>query len=163
LRLPRHQLRESSNATTAQVSINWYGPRGEANPLPGQFRIGPHTDFGTLTVLDREPGMGGLQVLDEAGTWIDAPYVPGSLLINTGDLIRRWTNDRWKSNEHRVLPPPADDPAEELISLVFFHEPNHDAVIEAFPSCVAAGNPAKYPPVLSHEYLSAKMDALVVG
>ena len=118
------------------MSLNWYGPRGASDPEPNQFRVGPHTDFGTLTVLDREPGLGGLQVKDEAGDWIDAPHVEASLVINTGDLIRRWTNDRWCSNQHRVLPPPAEEPTEELISLVFFHEPDDDALIEALPTCV---------------------------
>jgi isopenicillin N synthase-like dioxygenase len=163
LGLPLTHLRERATAPTAQVSLNWYGPRGADEPLPDQFRIGPHTDFGLLTVLDREPGMGGLQVLDEHGDWIDAPVVPGSLIINTGDLIRRWTNDRWCSNEHRVLPPPAERPQEELISLVFFGEPDHDALIQALPTCVSATEPAKHPPVLAHEYLAAKMDALAVG
>ncbi len=163
LGLPLTHLRERATAPTAQVSLNWYGPRGADEPLPDQFRIGPHTDFGLLTVLDREPGMGGLQVLDEHGDWIDAPVVPDSLIINTGDLIRRWTNDRWCSNEHRVLPPPAERPQEELISLVFFGEPDHDALIQALPTCVSATEPAKHPPVLAHEYLAAKMDALAVG
>lgn len=163
LGLPQSHLRDHSTAQTSQVSINWYGPRGAGEPLPDQFRIGPHTDFGMLTVLDREPGMGGLQVLDEAGGWIDAPVVPGSLIINTGDLIRHWTNERWCSNEHRVLPPPAERPQEELISLVFFGEPSLDVVVEAFPSCVSDHNRAKYPPVLSHAYLGQKMDALAVG
>lgn len=162
LGLPQTTLRDLSDASTSQVSINWYGPRGADEPLPDQFRIGPHTDFGLLTVLDREPGMGGLQVLDEQGVWINAPVVPGSLIINTGDLIRRWTNDRWCSNTHRVLPPPAERPQEELISLVFFGEPNHDAVVEAFPTCVSDDSPAKYPVVRAIDYLAEKMDALAV-
>jgi isopenicillin N synthase-like dioxygenase len=163
LGLPLDHLRRHCTATTAQVSLNWYWARGNSEPEEGQFRIGPHTDFGTLTILDREPGAGGLQVLDEDGEWIDAPYVPGGLLINTGDLLRRWTNDRWCSNEHRVLPPPASKPEEELISLVFFHEPDHDARIEAFPTCVSDDNPARHAPVVAHIYLDAKMDALAVG
>ena len=163
LGLPQKTLRVQCQATTAQVSLNWYGPRGETEPQPNQFRIGPHTDFGTLTILDREPGAGGLQVRDEFGTWIDAPYVPGSLLINTGDLIRRWTNNRWCSNQHRVLPPQAELPTEELISLVFFHEPDDDALIEVLPTCVDADHPALYAPVLAHRYLAEKMAALEVA
>lgn len=163
LGLPADHLVERCRATTANVSINWYGPRGDTAPEPDQFRVGPHTDFGTLTVLDREPGAGGLQVLDERGQWIDAPHVEGSLLINTGDLLRRWTNDRWESNQHRVLPPQASAPDEELISLVFFHEPDHEAWIEALPTCVGDQNPARYPGVHAHEYLAEKMAALAVG
>jgi isopenicillin N synthase-like dioxygenase len=162
LRLPQSHLRDRSRATTAQVSLNWYGPRGTTEPEPDQFRIGPHTDFGTLTILDREPGAGGLQVLDEHGEWIDAPYVDGSLLINTGDLLRRWTNDRWESNQHRVLPPQESAPDEELISLVFFHEPDHEAWIEALPTCVPAGEAPRYPGVHAHDYLAEKMAALAV-
>ncbi len=162
LGLPQPMLRDQCRATTAQVSLNWYGPRGDTDPEPNQFRVGPHTDFGTLTILDREPGAGGLQVRDENGDWIDAPYLPGSLLINTGDLIRRWTNDRWCSNQHRVLPPPAAVPTEELISLVFFHEPDDDALIEALETCVDAEHPALHLPVIAHDYLAEKMAALEV-
>lgn len=163
LGLPQTYLVDRCRATTAQVSLNWYGPRGDTPPEPGQFRVGPHTDFGTFTILDREPGAGGLQVRDEHGEWIDAPFVPGSLTINTGDLLRRWTNDRWCSNEHRVLPPQEAAPDEELISLVFFHEPDDDAWIEALPTCVSDDRPALHAPVSAHDYLASKMAALAVG
>ncbi|MEM9514870.1 MAG: 2-oxoglutarate and iron-dependent oxygenase domain-containing protein [Actinomycetota bacterium] len=153
---------ERSSATTASVSLNWYWPRSHLPPEPGQYRIGPHTDFGTLTILDREPGAGGLQVLDEDQTWIDAPIVDDALIINLGDMFSRWTNDRWRSNEHRVLAPPAHEPNEELISLIFFHEPNHDAIVDPLPTCVSDTSPAKYPPISANDYLAAKMDALSV-
>ncbi len=162
LDLPLTTLRDMSASPTANVTLNWYGPRDANEPLPNQFRVGPHTDFGLLTVLDREPGLGGLQIKDDEGNWVDAPYVPGGLTINTGDLIRRWTNDRWCSNEHRVLPPPEELPSEELISLVYFGEPTYDTVVETFPSCISDDNPAKYPPILSRAYLDEKMAALVV-
>ncbi len=162
LGLPISRLRELSRSPTSNCSLNWYGPREANQPSPGQYRVGPHTDFGLLTVLAREPGMGGLQVSDQSGEWVDAPFVPGSLVINTGDLIRRWTNDRWCSNEHRVLPPPDERPQEELISLVFFGEPSHDTVIETFDSCMSEENPARYPPILARTYLDGKMAALVV-
>jgi len=162
LDLPLTTLRDLSTSPTANVTINWYGPRAGNEPLPNQFRVGPHTDFGLLTVLDRQPGLGGLQIKDEHDNWVDAPHVPGGLTINTGDLIRRWTNDRWCSNQHRVLPPPVEEPTEELISLVYFGEPTFDTVIETFESCVSSDNPAKYPPILSRTYLDEKMAALVV-
>src|SRR6266581_4009017 len=76
-----------------------------------------HTDFGTVTILDREPGRGGLQVWTTEDGWADAPYVPGALTINTGDLLARWSGGRWKSNRHRVLPPQAEAPDEDLVSL----------------------------------------------
>lgn len=162
LGIPATYFRERCGDTTADATFNWYGPLGDTVPEPGQFRVGPHTDFGTLTILDRQPGVGGLQVLDEHGRWIDAPHVDGALLVNTGDLLRRWTNDRWESNEHRVLPPPPEAAAEEMLSLVFFHEPDHEALIEVLDTCVSPGNPARYGPITADAYLSEKMDALVV-
>lgn len=145
-------------------NFNWYPPRDAlvSPPAPDQFRIGPHYDYGTLTVLDREPGLGGLQVRvgDE---WITAPWVPGALTINTGLLMGRWSNDRWSPNEHRVLPPPADDPAEELISLVFFHDPDHDAVIEPLAGCVDEAEPPRYAPVVAGEHLADMLRSLAVA
>ena len=76
LALPQPTLRDRCRATTAQVSLNWYGPRGASDPEPNQFRVGPHTDFGTLTVLDREPGARRTPgARTRTGDWIDAPYV----------------------------------------------------------------------------------------
>ncbi len=80
-------------------------------PEPGQFRIGPHTDFGTVTVLDRQPGAGGLQVYTDEGGWEDAPYdPPDAVTVNIGDLLEYWSGKRWPSGRHRVLPPQADAP-----------------------------------------------------
>lgn len=127
---------------------NWY-PSMEftGKPQDGQFRIGPHTDFGTLTILDRQKGSGGLQVDIDGEGWVDAPWVDNALIINTGDLISQWTNMRWKSNRHRVLPPPSDIPSEELLSLVYFFESNPDAMIND----IRAG-----------DFLRSKYDAITV-
>jgi isopenicillin N synthase-like dioxygenase len=147
---------------THTMNINWYPPVSVAGePEPGQFRIGPHTDFGTLTVLDREPGRGGLQVWAEDDGWQDAPYVPGALTINTGDLLARWSGDRWKSNRHRVLPPQAEAPEEDLVSLVYFYEADHDAVVEALQPPI--GKPNSYPPVVSAQFLKERLDAITIG
>ena len=91
---------------TWTMNINHYPPVSVVGePEPGQFRIGPHTDFGTVTVLDREPGAGGLQVYSEAEGWEDAPWEPGALTVNIGDLLEYWSGRRWPSGRHRVLPP----------------------------------------------------------
>ncbi len=163
LGLDQNHLLENCRDTTSTGTLNWYWPYTRETPADGQYRIGPHTDFGTLTILDREPGMGGLQVLDDDGGWIDAPAIDGSLIVNTGDMLRQWTNDRWRSNEHRVLPPTPDAPAEELISLIFFHEPDADTIIEPFETCVSPTNPAKYEPIAAIDYLAEKFAALSVS
>jgi len=147
---------------THTLNVNWYPPMTMTGaPEPGQYRIGPHTDFGTVTVLDREPGRGGLQVWTEEDGWEDAPYEPGAFTINTGDLLARWSGSRWKSNRHRVLPPQAEAPDEDLVSLVYFYEADHDAVIEALPPPL--GRRSDYGPVVSAEFLKERLDAITIG
>ncbi|GGV26533.1 isopenicillin N synthase family dioxygenase [Streptomyces spectabilis] len=130
-------------------NINWYPGRDRVGtPEPGQFRIGPHTDFGTVTVLDRQAGRGGLQVFTDADGWQDAPWDPEAFTINIGDLMARWTGGRWRSGRHRVLPPPADVPAEELMSLVYFYECDPGTDVRGIDS---------------HVYLRAQLDAIASG
>ncbi|MER6028568.1 2-oxoglutarate and iron-dependent oxygenase domain-containing protein [Streptomyces sp. NPDC001851] len=146
---------------TYGFNINWYpGTQVTGEPLPGQFRIGPHTDFGTVTILDRQAGKGGLQIYTDAGGWEDAPYDPDAFTVNVGDLLARWTGDRWRSGRHRVLPPPLDAPAEELMSLVYFGECTPGTRVESVPAPVGR---VAYPPVDSHVYLREKLDSITVG
>ena len=153
---------DKTDHSTHTMNINWYPPVGiVGEPEPGQFRIGPHTDFGTFTILDREPGRGGLQVWSPDGDWEDAPYDPNAFTINTGDLLARWSGDRWKSNRHRVLPPQAEAPDEDLVSLVYFYEANWDAVVESVQPPV--GLPNDYPPVMASVFLKRLLDAITVG
>ncbi|WP_225825934.1 isopenicillin N synthase family dioxygenase [Streptomyces naphthomycinicus] len=145
---------------TYGFNINWYpGAEVVGAPEPGQYRIGPHTDFGTVTILDRQAGKGGLQVYTEADGWRDAPYDPAALTVNVGDLLARWTGDRWRSGRHRVLPPPLDAPAEELMSLVYFGECTPGTLVESVPAPVGR---VAYPPVDSHVYLREKLDSITV-
>jgi isopenicillin N synthase-like dioxygenase len=146
---------------TFGFNVNWYPPlRRVGRPEPGQYRIGPHTDFGTVTVLDREPGLGGLQVFTADGEWVDAPFDPEAFTVNLGDLMARWTGDRWRSTRHRVLAPPPDAPEEELMSLVYFYEADYDAVIETMPPPIGH---TSYPPVVWGDYLLEKLAAISVG
>lgn len=161
LGLPTQFLSERCDASPYAVNVNFYPAHAHVGAVaPGQFRIGQHTDFGTLTILDRQAGLGGLQVRMLDGSWEDAPYVPGALTINTGDLMARWTGDRWRSTPHRVLPPPADAPAEELTSLVFFHEANPDTVVETLPG---GAGPRRYEPVTAGEFLRGRLASITVG
>lgn len=141
--------------------FDWYPPVAIAGePEAGQFRIGPHTDFGTFTILDREPGRGGLQVWSGAGDWEDAPYAPDAFTINTGDLLARWSGARWMSNRHRVLPPQAEAPDEDLVSLVYFYEADWNAMIESVPPPIGRGT--DYPPVMASTFLKRLLDAITV-
>lgn len=135
-------------------------PAQAVEPEPGQLRYGAHSDYGALTVLRQDDAPGGLQAYTVQGEWVDVPPTPGSYVINIGDLMARWTNDRWRSTLHRVVNPPRDarGPTRRL-SLVLFSGPNPDAVISCLPSCVDHARPAKYPPVRADEYIQAKLDS----
>lgn len=126
-------------------------------PAPGQLRVGAHSDYGSLTILKTEDKPGGLQVFNKAGEWVDVPTVPGCFIVNLGDLMARWTNDYWVSTLHRVVNPPMERAAgSRRQSLVFFHNPNYDAVIECIPSCRSEVGPAKYPATTSGEHLRSR-------
>lgn len=124
---------------------------------PGQMRAGAHSDYGSLTIVRPDDSPGGLQACNHNGDWVDVPYVEGGFAVNIGDLMMRWTNDQWISTLHRVVNPPLDATAEHpRQSIVFFHQPNYDAVIECLPSCLDANGQAKYPPVTSGDHLKSK-------
>ena len=135
-------------------------PAQTVAPQPGQIRAGAHTDYGSLTILLPQPGSRGLEIMTPDGEWTPVPPVPDAFVINIGDLMARWTNDRWVSTLHRVVNPPEEEVAAgRRMSLAFFHQPNWHAEIEVLPACVASGASAKYPPVLSGPYLMSKFKA----
>ena len=142
--------------------LNWYPSMGFTGaPLPGQYRIGPHTDFGVVTILDRQPGSGGLQVDVDGVGWVDAPHIPGGLIINTGDLLARWTGERWRSNRHRVLPPQESAPDEALMSLIYFFEADPEATLT--PLAPPRGRVAGLPAVRAGDYIRERYDAITVS
>ncbi len=118
-------------------------------PLDKQQRAGAHTDYGSLTILLPQPGSQGLQV-QQGGNWVDVPAPEGAFVINIGDLMARWTADRWVSTLHRVVAKPGQ-PARQ--SLAFFHQPDWDAEIVPLDGSDA------YPAVRSGPYLMDKFQA----
>jgi len=138
-------------------NINRYPPLHATGPAKqGQYRVAPHTDWGILTILDRQPGYGGLQVQGLDGTWADAPYVPDAFTVNVADLLSHWTGGRWRSTRHRVLPPPQQAPDEELISLIVFLEAEMDTLISP-----VAGN-RELAPVVAGDWYRARESAATV-
>jgi isopenicillin N synthase-like dioxygenase len=162
LHLPVNPFVALVDCPTWTMNINHYPPVSVVGePEPGQFRIGPHTDFGTVTVLDREPGAGGLQVYSEAEGWEDAPWEPGALTVNIGDLLEYWSGRRWPSGRHRVLPPQPHAPKEDLVSLIYFYEANHDALVT--PLQPPVGKVSGLKPVTSSEFIKERLDAITVN
>ncbi|WP_461666422.1 isopenicillin N synthase family dioxygenase [Gordonia sputi] len=152
---------ERTSSGTRTLNINRYPSLEEAGaPKEGQFRVGPHTDWSIFTLLDRQVGYGGFQV-ESNGEWFDAPFVEGALVINIGDLMARWTGDRWRSTRHRVLPPQDQAPKEELISLIQFCDANVDAVVEPMPAPVGVNT--DLPAIEAGEYLRRRAQAATVS
>lgn len=159
LGLPERFFDASIDRHISRLRVRNY-PAPEVPPEPGQLRAGAHSDYGSLTILKTEDRPGGLQVQDRVGNWSDVPHMPGCFVVNIGDMMARWTNDRWVSTLHRVVNPPADKmAASRRQSLVFFHNPNYDAVVECLPGCADASNPAKYAPTTSGGHLREKFVA----
>jgi isopenicillin N synthase-like dioxygenase len=141
----------------SNLTVNHY-PALSASVEPGQLRRGAHSDWGSLTILYHD-GAPGLQVRLPADDWIDVPAVPGSLVVNLGDLMAAWTNDRWVSTLHRVVIP--QDHHEDRFSIAFFHQPAYDALIECLPTCTAPGNPPRHRPVTSGEWIQSMLDKTI--
>jgi len=127
-----------------------YPPRHTARSAD-QPGAGAHTDYGCVTLLYQDDA-GGLQVRNVHGEWIDAPPIPGSFVVNIGDMMARWSNDRYTSTPHRVISPLGV----HRYSMPFFAEPHPDTEISCLPNCSSADNPPKYPPVTSAEYLLSR-------
>jgi isopenicillin N synthase-like dioxygenase len=133
-------------------------PEPPGEPLPGQLRAGPHTDFGSLTILAVNDAPGGLQALLPDGAWHDVRPGAGELVVNLGDMMGRWTNDRWKSTVHRVVNPPHDRTTGSRRQTVgFFMHPNYDAAVRCLPTCTDADHPPRYAPILAGEHMLAKL------
>jgi isopenicillin N synthase-like dioxygenase len=108
-----------------------------------QFGQGPHTDNSFITMLARED-VPGLAVRLPSGEWLAPPVIPGTLLVNLGNIMKRWSNDRFLSTPHGVL----NDSGTDRYSIAFFYSPNIDRVIECLPSCTGPDAPPRYAPAL---------------
>ncbi|MEN9645811.1 MAG: hypothetical protein RL238_2480 [Actinomycetota bacterium] len=156
LELPEHHFDPMIDRHTSAMRALDYPARGDV--LDGQFGASAHTDYGTLTVLLADTTQRGLQVQGPDGEWLDATPVPGSFVVNLGDAMARWTNDRWRSTMHRVVVP-----ARRRQSIAFFHNANWDALIDCIPSCLEPGEVPRHPPIEAGPHLMQKFRATVNG
>ena len=131
--------------------------------LPGQQRAGAHSDYGSVTILQPDLSVAGLEVQLPSGAWIGAPIVENAFIVNIGDLMARWTNDRWVSTLHRVVDPagPPGSPAPRRQSIAYFMNPNYDAEISTIPTCLDPGESPKYPPLLAGRYLIEQFNSAI--
>ncbi len=116
----RHLARPLSRASYV------YYPHQHEDPGQGHFGVAPHTDFGVLTVLHQDD-VGGLEVQDVHGDWLSAPPIDGTLLVNVGDLLARWTDGVYPSTPHRVI----NRSGRERLSLVLAFDPDPETPVDA--------------------------------
>jgi isopenicillin N synthase-like dioxygenase len=140
----------SIDRPTSRGSIIYYPPQP---PELGddQFGVSPHTDWGCLTLLYQDQ-TGGLEVRGRDGQWVTAHPIPGTFVVNVGDLLARWTNDRFNSTPHRVV----NRSGRARFSCAMFVDPNRDTVIAPV---LRDGEAAKYQPVTCGDYVQSRFDA----
>ncbi len=156
LGLPADWFRDKLDRHASQLRLLHY-PAPDSELEPGQLRCGVHTDLGMMTILRNEAAAGGLQVRPRASDWIDAPAIDNTFIVNIGDLLMRWTNDRWVSTPHRVAVPEAEARSRSRrLSIGYFTRPNYDAPIACIGTCVDAAHPPLYAPTTVRIYNDAR-------
>ena len=148
LNLPKNYFAAFNHEPAVTLRMLHYPPQPE-NPLPNEKGCGAHTDFGGLTLLLQDHN-GGLQVWDRKQEyWIDAKPVKGSFIVNLGDMISRWTNDKYQSTLHRVI----NKSGKERYSMPFFFTGNPEHIVSCIPTCLDPNESPKYPPISVEQHM----------
>ncbi len=150
LDVPEDHFLASFRKPQTQLSLLHYPPQPPAAP-GDEYGIRPHADATAFTILYQD-AVGGLEVIGPDGAWIAVPPIAGTYVVNIGDMMARWTNDRFASTRHRVF----NRTGQERYSLPFFGIPDFDAVVTCLPTCEGPGRPAKYPPIHVGEFIRRK-------
>ncbi|MBS1019231.1 isopenicillin N synthase family dioxygenase [Gluconobacter cerinus] len=129
----------------------WYPPH-PTERQNDQFGVAPHTDYGCVTLLWQDE-TGGLDVQGVDGQWVSAPPVPGTLVINIGDLLCRWSNQRYNSNMHRVT----NLSGKERLSIATFYDPDYDAIVDPCDLNLPDGDASLFPPVSAGDYIIGRI------
>ena len=153
LDMPEHWFDDKVDQPRTILRLLNYPEISAANDQ--QVRAGSHTDYGTLTIL-WSPDSRGLQAQNRDGEWVDVVAPQEHFIINIGDLMMNWTNDKWLSTLHRVMPHP-ETLGRRRQSMAFFHNPNPDAVIACIDSCHSETDPPRYEPILAKAHLEMKI------
>ena len=133
----------------ATVRLLKYPPQ-PADARGNLLGAGAHTDWGGITILVQDD-IGGLEVRNVDGDWIAAPPLPGTFVVNLGEMLARWANQRYRSNMHRVR---NNSATRDRYSVAFFYDPEYTSRIECIPSCLGAGESPQDPPCTSGEHIA---------
>ena len=140
-----------ANECHANLRFLHYPPQEDMSD--NTFGTAPHTDNSFMTALARTD-VPGLAIRLPSGEWLPPPIIPGTFLINLGNMMRRWSNDRLRSTRHRALNRSGGD----RYAIPFFYDPRVDTVIECLPTCTDADHPPRYAPILAGEHMLAKLE-----
>lgn len=160
--LPENFFQEYHTKKDNQIRLLHYPPvEAELLRNGSMERIAAHTDFGTMTLLFQDE-VGGLEVEDihEKGRFNPAPFIPGTIVVNIGDFLQRWSNDTLKSTLHRVRAPPlVEGITKARYSIPYFVTADRDRTIDCIPGCASEDKPSKYEPINSREYIEMRLNA----
>lgn len=132
-----------------------YPPVPKGMSIAEQMGAGAHTDYGFMTLLFQRD-VGGLQVLGPDDEWVAVPPRDGAVVVNSGDLLERWTNGRYRSTLHRVEPQTS---GKERFSIAMFVDPDSNTRVEVLPSCITPQLPARFSPITAGEHVQARLAA----
>lgn len=144
---------------SCSLRLLYYPTTSAGQVASTQMGAGAHTDYGFMTLLFQDP-VGGLQVINGAGDWMDVPPIENAIVVNSGDLLERWTNGTYRSTVHRVKPRIGQ---RERLSIAMFIDPDPSTQVEVLPSCIGPENPCRYPPTTAGEHLLEKLRATHKG
>lgn len=152
LELPENFFTDLVSKPGAMGRLIHYPPQSANDPEA--LGIGAHTDIECFTILCQGT-VPALQILNSQGDWIQAPPIPGTFVVNIGDMLARWTNDKFISTVHRVW----NITGKERYSIPFFFGVNYDATIKTLDSCLEDGQTSKYEPVIAGDYVWGRLSA----
>ncbi|THH06143.1 hypothetical protein EW145_g4288 [Phellinidium pouzarii] len=153
LDLPEDFFDDKTQETAAIMRVLHYPP--QTGPHDDRvLGIGAHTDFECFTILWQEPNIDALQVLNAKNEWVKATPIPGTLVINIGDQLARWTNDVFKSTVHRAI----NRTGVERYSMPLFFGVDYNVELKAIPSCISAERPPKYEVITAGEHVKARLE-----
>ncbi|KAF9468692.1 hypothetical protein BDZ94DRAFT_1153822 [Collybia nuda] len=154
LGLPDDFFADKTTKPAAIMRILHYPPQNPTSANSKQIGIGAHTDYECFTLLWQDK-VGGLQIQNADGKWIDAVPIPGTLVVNLGDQFSRWTNDVFKSTLHRAI----NVSGAERYSMPLFFGTDYNVKLEPIPTCISPDNPQKYEVVTAGEYVKSRLEA----
>lgn len=138
----------------SNLVANYYSNDIDSGHEPSPFRFKAHVDGDIFTILYQDDGPGSLQLHQRGRGWRDVAPVPGTFVVNIGELMARWTNDRLRATPHRVLTPTRPEDHDVFrMSAPYFLKPNLDAVIGPLPEVLSPGEDPRYPTITARQWL----------